>query len=370
MKLEILQENLVKELSILQKALPSKPTLPILAFIHCKALGNAITLSATDLYLGIQTQALGNVIEEGECAIPGKLFYEVISALNPGKITLTLSELTLTIESADSKTSLQCSSSEEYPAFPQIEGTTNSLSWSVVESITSLVTWSVSSDVTRPVLTSLLFDNQDDTVSIVGTDGFRLAVWQESLELTSEQTKLLIPSKGWQELARAGAQQSVDHVDFVVSAELKQVLFQLGRSKVYLRLIDGDYPPYQKIIPENFNLQITFEGSDLAQHLKRAMVFARENSNIIHFEIDEEYLHIKATSPTAGVHESRLPVTHLSDLKTGTIAFNARYVLDYLNAIKEPRSWFGMNESLKPALFKPEGSTQYRYVVMPFRATK
>ena len=185
MKLEILQENLNTALNQIYRVIPNKPQLPILSSILLVASKNAITLSATDLYVGIKTTVAGKVIQPNSVAIPGKIFYSIIASLNPGKLVISLEENTLTVTSRNNKTTIQCLDAAEFPEFPKMNGKVNSLSVSSLEDIQNMVSFSTSIDPTRPVLTSLLFQFDKEGLLVVGTDGFRLA----TLKLTAEKIK-------------------------------------------------------------------------------------------------------------------------------------------------------------------------------------
>ncbi|HYD34871.1 MAG TPA: DNA polymerase III subunit beta [Vitreimonas sp.] len=367
MKITVLQENLLTAVGIVQKAVPSKPSLPILSSILIDTQSGEIRLSATDLYLGIQTGVEGTIDTPGVVAIPGKVFYETIASLKPGKVTLELVESTLTITSQDSSTSFQCQSAEDFPSFPEVSGDTQELPSTFLEEITSHVLFAASLDTTRPVLTSVLFEFNQENVNVVCTDGFRLAVWNMPSSFAFTQN-FLIPAKSLQEVARIGAQTKATQVALTLSPELKQLLFQFESTKIFVRLMDGEFPPYQKIMPSSFTTEVLFDSQEMTHHLKRAIIFARDASNIVHLSLSDGKASISATSPALGKHESEMMLDSFQG-EGGKIAFNAKYLQDFLNASKGEKIWLGMTESLKPALLRPEGQLGYSYVVMPFRVS-
>lgn len=367
MKIKVLQENLAKALTNLQKAIPSKPQLPILASIHIKVEDTVCQLSATDLYFGVRCKVQADVSESGEIVVPGKEFKEIISSLPPGPITLEYAESTLKIISAKSRAKLQCMSSEEYPEFPQSEGENLQLSPDQLDKVLQSVLFSASSDQARPVLTAVLFSLSEQSSRVVATDGFRLAVLDLS-QLSSAQGEVdfLIPAKALGEVARISKQSLDANVVFSVSEELKQAFFSIDDVEVFVRLIEGDYPPYQKIIPSKFATTVIFDKTELLDNLKRASIFAREASNIVKFNIYPEQIQISASAPTIGEFKGELSSSKVEGGEA-VIAFNTKYLLDFLQSTTEETIWFGMSESLKPALFKPEGRDDYQYIVMPFK---
>lgn len=370
MKIKILQETLAGALAHLQKAIPSKPQLPILASVHIKADGTVCQLSATDLYFGVRCRVQSDVQEAGELVVPGKEFKEIISSLPAGPLELTFSESTLHIKSAHAKAKLQCMSSDEYPEFPQSEGHAYQLSAPQLDAVTQNILFSASTDQARPVLTAVLFAVTPQGSRTVATDGFRLAVLDiPGFSSNESEHQFLIPSKALSEVARIQKQVKEEIVAFTVSEELKQAFFSVADVEVFVRLIEGDYPPYQKIIPSNFTTTVFFDTAELLDNIKRATIFAREASNIVKFNFHPEQTKISATAPAIGEFTGELSQAKVEG-EEAMIAFNAKYLLDFLQSTDSDTLWFGMSESLKPAIFRPENRQDYQYIVMPFKVTE
>ena len=367
MKIQILQENLQKGLSYLSKAIPSDPQLPILSSILFEAKETGCVISATDLYFGVRAQLQSSVKEEGTIVIPGKQFKELISSLPSGKLELTFTDGTLTIASTHSKTKLQCQSAEEYPQFPQVEGQTYSFSSQQFQDIDRAVGFSASTDQARPVLTSILFEISQKGLSTVTTDGFRLSMYTVPNSQSQTASRLLLQAKALQEVNRIVKQIDEQTVSFVVSEELKQVYFSVGDVEMYIRLIEGEYPPYEKIVPSVFTTEVTFSVGELEDNIKRALIFARDASNIIKFTVGEDKtVQLSASSPSLGTFEGQLQSVTVSG-DAVEIAFNAKYVQDILKAIAGESLWMGMGESLKPVLCRATDSDAAEYVIMPFK---
>lgn len=367
MKLKVLQENLNKSLNNLQKAIPSRPQLPILSSIFIEAKKDGCTVSATDLYFGVKSNVQTDVEIEGVVVVPGKQFKEIISSLSPGVLTLEFSEGSLKILSEKTKTSLSCQSSDEYPPFPKVEGEEYEISAEHLEKIEKYISFSASTDLARPVLTAVLFKFSQRGFEVISTDGFRLSVLLlDGSKKYKEERSFLIPAKSLSEVYRIMAKLESTVVKFKISQKLKQIFFSINGVLVFVRLIDGNYPPYEKIIPSEFNTEIVFDSEELMDNLKRAMIFSRESSNIVRFIIGEKNVEIKSSSPNFGNYKGTLNNVQIKG-PSGEIAFNIKYLIDYLSAIKSSEQWFGMNESLKPAMFKPEANSTYSYIIMPFK---
>jgi len=369
MKLEILQENLNSALNQLHRIIPNKPQLPILSSILLEANEQMITLSATDLYVGIKTTVAGKILKSGNLAIPGKIFYSSINSLNPGKLTLSLEENTLTIISQNNKTTIQCLDSTDFPDFPEMNGKVHFLKVSSLDDIQKMVSFSTSIDPTRPVLTSLLFQFNQDGLLVVGTDGFRLATLKLSSEKIKTDTQFLIPAKAINEVTKITASQEIKDISLKISEELKQVVMVIGSTQLFVRLIEGEYPPFNKIIPTQYALEVELDGAEFESQLKRAQIFARESSNIIRLKFIKGELLITAVSSSYGKHEGKMIIETIEGSE-GEIAFNSKYLLDFVAALKPKKIKFSMNESLTPAMLRPDNQEKYQYVVMPFRVNE
>lgn len=366
MKISVLQENLHKALARLQKAIPSKPQLPILSSVLISVKELECTIAATDLYFGVKTNIQADSSESGTIVIPGKELREIVSSLPAGPLTLTFQDSTVTIQNETTTATLQCHSSDEYPPFPQVEVDSEEISIETLEKINSYVSFSSSTDQARPVLTSILLQTNKEQVTAVSTDGFRLSKLDLVGISLSQAENVLIPAQSLSEVCRIGKQIGAKKLKWAVSSELKQVLFTIEDTEVYVRMIEGEFPPYQKIIPTTFETEVFFNTQELVDNLKRSLIFARDASNIVRFSFKDQKVSLLATSPSIGKFVGELPIASVSG-KDNEIAFNARYVLDYLAVIPSEEVTLKMLESLKPALFTSPEVLDHQYVVMPFK---
>lgn len=367
MKQIVLQENFQQALNYLQKAIPTRPSLPILSSVLIEVNEKNCTVAATDLYFGVRAVVPSKVEQPGSLTVPGKQLREITQSLPAGSITLEQKESTLSIKAAGSKSSLPCQTSEEYPPFPQVEGDQFVISKEVLDQVKALVLKSASLDPTRPILTGCLLNFTKDGLTVAGTDGFRLSVLEFPQENTSEAT-MIIPAKVLEDVHRIADSLGVSSVKFTVSQELKQVFFSFEEVEVFARLIDGEYPPYQKIIPESFTTEIKLSASELQEQLKRALIFARE-SNIIQLHYTTETFTVSAASPGSGEYEGSVTNATVSG-EEGVIAFNAKYVLDYLQTCKDDSVSIQLKGNQKAAVFRSDSQPGYIYLVMPFRITQ
>jgi len=368
MKLTVLQENLKNALSSLQKAIPNKPQLPILSSIYLKAEKDQLTLAATDLYLGIKSTIPAKVSKPATLVVPGEILKNLIFSFEAGEIAIHQKGSSLILEYGNSTSSLPHQTADEYPQFPIVEGKSYSLPTQLLSDIERYISFAAAVDQTRPALASLLFSFKKSGLEVVGTDGFRLATFSAKEGLDDFEGEILIPIKSMSEVFRMVSQTESKTVDFKIVEELKQVLFVVDGVEIYVRLTEGEYPPYQKIIPPEFEHEIALDWQEFAAQVKRAFLFSRDTSNIIRLVMADGTMKITANSPAHGDFEGELSVAY-KQKEPLEIAFNAMYLLDFLNIQKEGELLFLMNESLKPAAFKIQDVDQYLYVVMPFRTT-
>ncbi|GIK84490.1 MAG: DNA polymerase III subunit beta [Patescibacteria group bacterium] len=366
MKLKVLQENLNGSLAHLSKAIPNNPQLPVLSSVLITTENGICTFSATDLYFGIRCSLVVDSETDGSIVVPGKQFREIVSSLDPGVLELLFKDNSLAIANTKTNISLAGSSTHEYPPFPQVEGEEYVFPIEYLEQIENNIIFSASTDQARPVLTAVLFVFNNSGLTCVSTDGFRLSTLIVDDTQKFESKTFLIPAKALSEVFKIASKLKVKEVRFKVSQELKQVFFSLEGVEVFVRLIEGEYPPYERIIPSSFTTEVVFDTAELLEALKRAMIFARESSNIVRFEISENKVIIHSSSPSFGQYKGELQLVTISG-EQNEIAFNIKYLLDYLSVTKSEKQWFGMSESLKPALFIPENNKKQSYVVMPFK---
>lgn len=367
MKLTLTQQTLQKALRVVQKSVSTKPQLPILSCILVKASDKTLSLFSTDLYTGVTVEIDAEVETPGEFAVPGKYFTQIISSLNSTTLTIEKKDGNVLILAKDSKTKLVEMDTSEFPEFPQIDPQKNHLPVEEFQQALSRVAFSASSDQTRPILTGVLCKFNKDEIQLIATDGFRLAITQLQAKSEIDQ-EMIIPAKALVDILKTAEEESVKTITFSVSEALKQVKFEVGAYTFYIRLLEGEYPPYQKIIPTQIATKVVCNRQDLEEKLQRSLIFNQDNSFITQFTIDKEGVTLFATSPSAGEYTTKLSDTEVKGSEV-VIAFNSRYVLDFLKSFQDDFVTLEIVESLRPARFSIDSVKDFQYVVMPFRVT-
>ncbi len=365
MKIEVLQEQLMEGLSIVSRAVATRAQLPVLSHILIEAKNEGLVLSATDLELGIKVKVSAKVLEEGRVAVPAKMFGEFLGSLNPGKVSLKLEKETLILSAPGYSGKFQTISADEFPAIPEItsESQICKIESSVLLKAVERVVFASAKDSLRPVLTGVLWELSKKSLRLVATDGFRLAVEELPIETSSELASLLVPSRAVMEAVRLSSEGeiSIGHL-----AATNQIYFAVRDIQVVSQLLSGNFPDYNKILPKEFSTEITVSKDELLQAVKATHIFARDNSNMVRWQIEEKQLVLLSSSPERG--ECRVEVPLNLSGEPLEIIFNAKYVLDYLPLVEGAELIVAMGTKLSPGMFRDAKRKGGQYVVMPINA--
>lgn len=367
MRCTISQTALAQVLSSVQMAIPTRPPLPILSSLLFEVTKKEIIVAATDLYFGVQARCNAVVEEPGTLAIPGKQLLELIKGLPAGDLQLSTAENTLEIQTKHIVSTLQFQSADEFPSFPEINGESSTIESEVVTQLVEQVAMSCSPDLARPLLTGVLWEPGKDS-AFVATDGFRLSYWRPSTAWPLDQ-RLVIPSRFWSEVVRIATQAEIPTITLSYAADQKQITASLENVTIYSRTLEGDYPPYEKIIPHEFTSTILLQTEELLEQVRRSLLYARDSLGTVQLSFSEKKSLVTARSVSLGAFEAVLTTAQLEGPAI-TIAFNSKYLLDFLQLVKTGEITIKLNGELKPALFSADKRPQFTYVVMPFRVNQ
>lgn len=372
MKVNILAENLKKGLSIAMRGVSSKAQLPILSNILIKAEKTAVILSATDLELSFKVTVRGKVSEEGEIAIPAKLLMDLTSTLPAGTIEMTLAKQTLTIVGFNSsgkevtKTEILGQGAEEFPALPTAKGKGVIIDVEELSEKIDRVGIAAARDDTRPILTGVLWLLEEKQLTLAATDGYRLGVdilRKVSSEGLQPLEKFVLPVRALMELSKV-LEPGMDKVSVEFDKEKQQVIFLADDVEMSSRLIAGEFPPYQQVLPTTKKITVTLLHDDLSEAVKRASLFARDSANVVKLEIGDNEVAVIAQSDQMG--SSRSTMEAEVEGEGLTVALNAKYLLDCLAVLKTEKIVMETDGALKPMVFRlPE--TDFVHVIMPVR---
>jgi DNA polymerase-3 subunit beta len=331
-----------------------------------QAESGRLRVSATNLEVGINYWIGGKIEEEGSITVPARLFSDVISSLNSEKIDLSLEELTLHIKSGNDKLTIKGLSAEEFPLIPTIQDKTSfAIKSDILRDSLNLVNFAAALDEARPVLSGVYLNAAEAKLTLAATDSYRLAEKVVILDkAATEKIEVIVPAKTMMELSRI---LSDLNEEIKVSISDNQVLFAANDIEFTSRLIEGQFPNYKQIIPEDNETKATVATNDFLSVLKVATLFARENANSVNLSVKAKgQIEVIATSAQLG--ESDSVVTAEVTGKDGDIAFNGRYLIDVLNNIKEPKVVFESSGKLSAGVIRPLKDKDYTYIIMPLRS--
>lgn len=368
MRLKILQSDLNGPLQAVSRSVGTRSTLPVLANILLQAKGNKLILSATNLEIGVIKSVNASVEEEGELTVPAKTFQEVVSSLAGLELSLESSEDQLRLSSKNFNITLNGISAAEFPAIPLASEKAATLQASVLKESIPQISFAAATDDGRPVLTGVLTEITKHTLELVATDGFRLAHKKLNLESeTSQPFKSLIPKRTLEEVVKLITEdlEKTDASTVEIGTSENQIIFKVGDTQASSRLIEGNFPSWEKIVPSEFQNVTTVDRADLLRAVKLASVFARSEANVIKLETLEGKIKLSSQARELGGQETEI------EASTGqnpiSIAFNAKYLTDALSSVDSEKIRIEFSGNLSAALIKPEGIEGLEYVVMPIR---
>ena len=373
MKTSLLQENLVKGVNLVSRVVANKAQLPVLSNILLSTDKNRLKLSATNLETGMNLWLGGKIEGEGRLTVPAKIFSEVVSSLPQETVVLEKEGEGLKISCGRFKSKINGIAAEEFPLMPSLRDgktikETFSLDREAVEKGLGQVAMAAATDESRPIFTGVKMELGEKKLRMAATDGYRLSVKTVlNLKGLKKQKSLVVPARALMELVRAIAAAETEAKEVVLAAteEERQLIMAYGEVEVVTRILEGDFPDFDKIIPTNHTTTIVLEAEELLQAVRAAAVFAKDSANIVRFKVSDSGLLISANAPQVGENE-----VEVSCKKTGEdaeIAFNSRYLLEMLNVIEVKELRLEMSGPLSPGVFKPKEDNGLIHIIMPVR---
>lgn len=367
MRIKILQQDLAGSLQSVSRSVGVKASLPVLGNILFEAEGNILRISATNLEVGVIKEINTEVIEGGAITIPSKTLNEVISSLAGLEIEFFTEGELLKIEAGKFKADLNGIAASEFPAIPQSGANGFKIPKELFKETIPQISFASAVDEGRPVLTGILTEIKESRFEVVATDGFRLAHKTFTNEkLSGINFKALIPRKTLDELVKLiGDEADVEEVEVSTTDNQNQVVFKVGRTILSSRLIEGNFPTWEKIIPSKFVTDTIIEKDELIKGLRLASVFARTEANVIKLNIKKAGIQITSETRELGHQDAEVGAEVSGD--EIQVAFNSRYLLDAVSNCPGDKHRISFSGSLSPTLVKPMEEQGLEYIVMPIR---
>jgi len=368
MKLTIGQEEFITGLQAVQNVVSTRTTLPILSNVLLNAVGDRLTLTATDLDVTISKTVEAKVEIDGNFTMPVKKLLSIAREVGGSQIEMDVSKNQCSIKSGSSAYRVNGLPAEEFPPIPNFSGqTTIQMPQETVKTMLRRTSFAVSTDENRYVLNGLYLSFKENKLTMVATDGRRLALAEEDVELKDDNPlEVIVPTKAIQELSRLLG----DKGDVEIQITENQVSFGLKEndgtgSLIVSKLVEGAYPNYKQVIPAESKHRVTLDKEELFHALRRAEIMTSEKANSVKLTFTENNLTFTANSPEVG--ESRETMAIKYEGEETSIAFNPQFFIDPLKALEEDEVHFEFTDQLSPGVVKV--NHPFLYVIMPMRTS-
>jgi len=373
MKVVLNRADLLKGISTVQSAVATKNTMPILANVLLEARDKKLEFVATDLDMGIRCSVIAEVVEKGSITINAKKLSDIVRELPEASVDIEIDE--------NQKMILVCQKSQfkvhglpkdDFPILPEVKKEkVFKINGSLLQEMIHKTIFAVSTDETRYVLNGVYFQVENEKLKMVATDGHRLAYIQKKLEGKGEgKANVIIPTKTLNELSKVisdvakGKAEKEETIVEVVTTE-NQIKFTVEGVEIISRLIEGQFPNYEQVIPKDSDKKVEVSTSELSSATKRVAILTSEKSNSIRYQIKPGKISISSKTPDMGEAKEEIDASYKGE--EISIAYNAKYVLDVLKNVGTDQVSIELTQPLSPGILKPKGDTDYLCVIMPMR---
>ena len=369
MEITVSKSDLLKELTATQGVVERKTTIPILSNFLFEATGDKLLITATDLDLSLRTSCPAKVKKEGSCTIPARKLYDYVKLLGEGDIGIKLLDNHwVQIRSGRSNTKMVGMARANFPALPQFPSDSLQLPAQVLRNLIGRTIFSISNEESRYTLNGALMLLKPESITMVATDGHRLAHCEragEKFEGVSGEMKTLVPKKCMDELKSLLDSTDAETVEF--AKDESTLFFRIGSRLLTSRQLTGQFPNFEAVLPKDNSKSIVLNNADLNSAILRVAQFADERSRAVRMKLEKGEVKISASSTEAGESEDSIEAPY--DGETMTIGFNAQYLVDFLKAAGTDEVRLELKDSQSAGQLRPaEGDDyKYRYIVMPMR---
>jgi DNA polymerase III subunit beta len=371
MELVVRKNELLRELQLFQGIVERKNTIPILANVLLEAKGDEVRMLATDLEVALRSRCQASVAKGGSLTLPAKKLYEIVKALPETDVRIEEDKNGVKVAADRFDSRMQTLPREDFPSLPESTGVARaSLARAAMKEMVAKTQFAITGEDTRYFLNGALFVLRADTMSLVATDGHRLALvtvkrdGKDDTIQTGDEVKRILPKKTLLEL---GKLLTDGDGDIQYEAGENHLFFEVGGRVLISRMIDGQFPAYERVIPKGNDKLIEFERERVTNAVKRVALLSNERSRAVKFEIDTGKVEVTSSSSEFGEAREQLSVDYTGSAMT--ISFNAQYVLDFLNVVETDIVSLSLKDEVSQAVMKPVGAEgyDYTYVIMPMR---
>ncbi len=369
MELVVRKNDLLRELQLFQGIVERKNTIPILANVLMEAKGEKVSFLATDLEVALRSHCQAAVTKAGSLTLPAKKFYEIVKSLPETDIRIAEDKGGVKVAADRFDSRMQTLPREDFPTLPESGSTpTASLSRASLKEMVAKTQFAITGEDTRFYLNGAQFVLKPESMTLVATDGHRLALVtvkrDEKAGAGAQESKAILPKKTLSELGRLLME---GEGDVTYERGENHMFFDVNGRLLISRMIDGQFPAYERVIPKGNDKHIEFERDRLTNAVKRVALLSNERSRAVKFQIDKGKVDVTSSSPELGEAQETLLVDYSGNPMQ--ICFNAQYVLDFLSAVTSDVVALELKDEVSQALMTPIGAEgyDYTYVIMPMR---
>lgn len=363
MKFTSTQENLHAGISLVASLAGRAAGLPILNNVLLEAKGGVLIVSATNLEIGIKTEIRGKVEQEGSFTVNAKVFADYVTVLPSSHVTIEMIDNQLKVTCENFQTKIRGQKSDEFPIIPMLEEKESvEIEAKVLKQALSQTTFATSFDEMRPEINGVLFNVSQKNITLVATDSYRLAEKTIAIDKTAAEKSVIIPLKALQEVERViGSHNEAVQIYF----QENQVMFRMGLTVIVSRIIEGNFPNYQQIIPTGHSMQSQLTTSEMIQATRAAALFARTGINDINLQFKKNSVQVKTTNAQLGEQQTKLDaVTNGKDVN---ITFNYKYLLDGLQSVDGNTITLEVDSASSPVIMRDDSDKNFLYLIMPIK---
>jgi DNA polymerase-3 subunit beta len=368
MELVVRKTDLLKELQLFQGIVERKNTIPILANVLIEAKGETVRLAATDLEVGLRAECKASIAKPGALTLPAKKLLEIVKELADTDIRIEEEKHGTVKVAADRfESRIQTLSMEDFPTMPDLApGGGVPINRELLREMVMKTQFAITSEDTRYFLNGALFVVAHDAMTLVATDGHRLAIVKAARagDPKVEETRTILPKKTLSELSRLLA-DGEEEIRF--ARDESHIFFRIDGRLLVSRMIDATFPAYERVIPKNNDKHVEFERDRFQAAIRRVALLSNERSRAVKFSIEPGRVEIASQTPDLGEAREQIAVEY--DGPAMSISFNAQYVIDFLSAVGSDIVSVEFKDDVSQTVMKPVGSPNYdyTYVVMPMR---
>jgi len=366
MELVVRKNELLRELQLFQGIVERKNTIPILANVLMEAKGDEVRMLATDLEVALRSRCHASVAKGGSLTLPAKKLYEIVRALPETDVRIEEDKNGVKVAADRFDSRMQTLPREDFPTLPEISGNARAaLPREALKEMVSKTQFAITGEDTRYFLNGAKFVISPKRITLVATDGHRLALVdvEHDVGITSE-VGVILPKKTLLELGKLLLEGDGD---LQFESGENHLFFEVGGRVLISRMIDGQFPAYERVIPKGNDKLIEFDRERLTSAVRRVALLSNERSRAVKFEVEAGKVDVTSSSSEFGEAREQLAVEYNGPALA--ISFNAQYVLDFLNVVQTDVVSLSLKDEVSQAVMKPVGAEgyDYTYVIMPMR---